>query len=99
MTIINFSKEAAKRNITLKIPIEEIPDQSPTPKEFKGEFIHNEDKVRITVEPDTDKVFIELYDQLTDTKYKEYTFDSYTLFLITESTYRMFKKLDTILND
>ncbi len=99
MTVINFTKEAAKRNKKLKVPPKQLPPLShDDTQSYRGEFHHEEDKAVITVDLDTDKVTIDLYDQLTDQQYSQFTFDSYTLFLITESTRRMFKELDEVLN-
>lgn len=97
--ILDFNKEAAKRNV--KIKFENIPKQETERviDNYTGEYLHNEDRVVISVEPNNDKVTLELYDQLTDTKYTEFVFDTYTLFLIVETSRRMFNQLENILED
>ena len=100
--IINFAKEAAKRNIKINtVNLEKI-DQEEDQEEvtaYQGSFIHNEDKVLITVEPDKDRVTLDLFDVLTDQQYTQFTFDSYTLFLIVETARRMFKELDGVIDN
>lgn len=103
MTVINFTKEAKKRNKTFKTPppVTQKEEEIALIKDhriFKGEYSHNEDKALITVEPDIDKVTIDLYDVSTGEQYYKFCFDSYTLFLITQATTRMFKELDEVLN-
>ena len=105
MTIINFAKEAAKRNKPIKMIQKELLLDTPiTDQEmqestaYQGEYVHNEDRVFITIEPDKDKVTIDLYDTFTGEKYTQFEFDSYTLFLIVETSRRMFKGLEGVLN-
>lgn len=73
------------------------PSIEPTTSNYRGEFIHNEEKVSILVEPDIDRITLDFIDTFTNEQYAQFEFDSYTLFLITETTKRMFKELDNIL--
>lgn len=94
--IVSFAAEAAKRNKTIKEPITPL-EEDTSSETYTGQFLHNEDKVLITVDPDSDKVTIDMYDILTNEKYSQFVFDSYTLLLIAESSIRMFREMDSIL--
>ena len=99
MTVINFKSEANKRNITIKDPeplteVTDLNEDGEALTVYQGNFIHKEDRVRITVDTVEDKVDLDVYDIKTNEKYLEFTFDSYTLFLIVEAARRMFKELE-----
>ena len=96
MKIIDFSKEAKKRNIVLKAPekVVKIFKEEVEETVYEGDFIHRDDRVRIRVEPDNGKVLFNIFDIQTNTEYLDYTFDDHTWFLISEASRLMFKQLD-----
>ncbi len=93
MTIINFAKEAEKRGVPL-LPV--LTDEIDTEEYliYQGNYKHKEDRVQITVDTTTDRILLELFDIKLNEKYAEFEFDSYTLFLISETARIAFKEID-----
>lgn len=100
MKVLDFNKEALKRGKKLpKLKSKEPPDIQQEDTLYQGEFIHEEDKAFITVNPSLNEISIDLIDVATNLPYANFIFDSYTLFLITQATTRMFKQLDKELDE
>lgn len=94
--VISFQSEANKRNIDLKEP-PEVPEQEDLfaePTLYEGDYIHEEDRVRILLNPVDDRVLLEIYDINTNEKYIEYDLDCYTMFLLTQAFGCMYQSLE-----
>lgn len=94
--VISFQSEANKRNIDLKDPPvqQEQELEYEEPKLYESDYIHEEDRVRIVLNPIDDRVLLEIYDMKTDEKYIEYELDCYTMFLLTQAFGCIYQSLE-----